>query len=204
MEYPIIHTMEQGSDEWFAVRLGKVTGSNFGTAIAKPGSTRTLYMRKLLAERLTGARQVSYSNANMDRGTELEPLAREYYEQMNDCIVKQVGFIEVNECVGVSPDGLVGEDGGIEIKCPLPSTHISYILANREVACYRPQVQGCMRATGRKWWDFVSYCPEVTKRPYWTIRIARDESYIAELETKIAKFVAEMKQLILKIEGPQF
>ena len=204
MEYPIVHTMEQGSDEWFAVRLGKVTGSNFGTAIAKPGSTRTLYMRKLIAEVLTGSRQASYSNANMDRGTELEPLAREYYEMINDCIVKQVGFIEVNEDVGVSPDGLVGEGGGLEIKCPLPSTHISYILADREVACYRPQIQSCLWGTGRKWWDFVSYCPEVTKRPYWTIRVKRDEQYIAELEIKIGKFIKEMKSQIEKIIGTSF
>lgn len=204
MEYPIIHTMEQGSDEWKTIRLGKTTGSHFGTAIAKPGSTRTNYMRKLLAERLTGMPQVSYSNANMDRGVELEPEAREYYAMLNDCIVKEVGFIEINEDTGVSPDGLTGEDGGLEIKCPLPSTHISYILADREVAIYRPQVQGCMWATGRKWWDFISYCPEVIDRPLWSIRIVRDEQCIAELEIKIGKFVGEMEKLMEKIKGPTF
>ena len=203
MDYPIYHDMPQGEDAWFQIRLGRVTGSNFGTAIAKPGSTRTLYMRKLIAERLTGMRQVSYSNANMDRGTELEPEAREYYEMINDCIVKQVGFIEINEDTGVSPDGGVGEDVGLEIKCPLPSTHIAYLLADREVAAYRPQVQGSMWATGGKWVDFVSYCPEVTQRPYWRIRIARDEKYIAELEVKVGKFVDEMKSQITKIIGSQ-
>jgi hypothetical protein len=200
----IIHDMEQGSPEWFEARLGKVTGSNFGTAIAKPGSTRTLYMRRLIAERLTGMPQVTYKNANMERGTELEPAAREYYAAINDCIIKEVGFIEVNENTGVSPDGLIGEDGGLEIKCPLPSTHIEYILGDREIACYRPQVQGCMWATDRKWWDFVSYCPEVTQRPIWIHRVERDFVYMADMTTKLNKFVAEMEKKINLIIGETF
>lgn len=203
-KYPIIHTMEQGSEEWFDARLGHVTGSNFGTAIAKPGSTRTLYMRKLIAERLTGMPQVTYKNADMEHGTELEPYAKEYHSLLWDCEIKEVGFIEINEYVGVSPDGLIGDDGGIEIKCPLPSTHIEYILGDREIACYRPQVQGCMWATGRKWWDFVSYCPEVKQRPIWIYRVMRDEEYIAELQVKIAKFIVEMNNKIDKIIGTQF
>lgn len=198
-KYPIYHEMPQGSDEWFRVRLGKVTASNFATAIAKPGSTRSTLMRRLIAERLTGLPQGTYSNKNMKRGVELEPQAREYYSLLNDCEIKEVGFIEVNANVGVSPDGLVGEDGGAEIKCPLPSTHIDYILKDREVAVYRPQVQGCLLATGRKWWDFVSYCPEVTKRPIWVYRVERDEAYIKEMKTKIDKFIAEMIIKINKI-----
>jgi hypothetical protein len=161
-------------------------------------------MRKLLAERLTGLPQVTYSNANMDRGTELEPEARKYYADLNGCTVVQVGFIEISEDVGVSPDGLIGDDGGLEIKCPLPSTHISYILGDREIACYRPQVQGCMWATGRKWIDFVSYCPDIKDRPIWTFRVARDEKFIAELEVKVGKFVTEMKSQLARIQGPQF
>ena len=202
--YPIYHDMEQGSDLWFQARLAHVTGSNFGTAVAKPGSTRALYMRRLIAERLTGMPQVTYKNANMDRGNELEPAAREYYATITDCIIKEVGFIEVNEDTGVSPDGLIGEDGGLEIKCPLPSTHIEYILGNKEIACYRPQVQGCMGATGRKWWDFVSYCPEVTRRPIWIYRVKRDDEYISEMEKKIEKFIAEMKKKINIIVGETF
>jgi len=204
MDYPKIHMMEQGSDEWYAARLGHVTASNFGTAIAKPGSTRSTLMRRLVAERLTGLPQGTYKNANMERGNELEPQAREYYESLNDCVVKEVGFIECSEHVGVSPDGLVGEDGGIEIKAPLPSTHIDYIVKDREVAVYRPQIQGLMWATGRKWVDFVSFCPEVTNRQYWSKRILRDEQYIAELEVKISIFITEMLKMIDKVNVSQF
>jgi hypothetical protein len=204
MKYPITHNMPQGSEEWFNIRLGKVTASNFGTAIAKPGSTRTLYMRRLIAERLTGEPQVTYKNGNMERGTELEPSAREYYAVLNDCLIKEIGFIEVNEDVGVSPDGLIGDEGGVEIKCPLPSTHIDYILGDREIAVYRPQVQGCMWATGRKWIDFVSYCPEVKRRPIWIHRVMRDEQKIAEIEVKVDIFIKEMKEQINKITGTEF
>lgn len=204
MDYPIYHDMEQGSDKWLEAKSGLVSASNFSKAKGKPGQTRTLYMLRLIAERLTGEPQATYSNANMDRGTELEPLARAYYEALNDCIVKQVGFIQISDDVGVSPDGLVGTDGAIEAKCPLPSTHIAYILANREVAVYRPQVQGLMMATGREWVDFISYCPEVKRRPYWCKRIKRDEEYISDLNAKIDLFVKEMKGKMAQIEGPKF
>jgi len=196
--------MEQGSDEWFEKRLGKVTGSNFGTAIAKPGSTRTLYMQRLIAEILTGTPQGTYKNAIMERGTEFEPSACDYYEQINGILVKHVGFIETSENTGVSPDGLVGNAGGLEVKCPLPSTHIKYILADREVAVYRPQVQGCMAATGRKWWDFVSYCPEVISRPYWCFRVVWDQEYIDDLNLKLDKFITEMKTKLSIIKRPKF
>jgi hypothetical protein len=196
--------MAQGSESWHLIKLGHASASHFSTVIGKAGSTRSLYMRKLIAEILTGEPQESYSNGNMERGLELEPLAREYYESMNGCVVKQVGFIEVSENIGVSPDGLVGEDGYLEIKAPLPSTHIDYILKDREVASYKAQCQGGLWATGRKWVDFVSYCPEITSRPYWAIRVTRDEKYIAEIDIKVNKFVAEMKQLITKISGPKF
>lgn len=196
--------MPQNSDEWFAVRLGKVTASNFSTVIGKPGVTRTKYMLKLMAEAGTGEREASYKNSAMEWGTETEPLARDYYEQVNDCEVRQVGFVELNSDVGVSPDGLVGEDGLLEIKCPYSSTHVGYIIADKLPATYKAQVQGQLWVTGRKWCDFVSYDPRYKPRPYWFIRVKRDEEYIAELEVKVGKFVDEMKTKINKINETSF
>lgn len=205
MDYPICHDMPQGEEAWFQIKLGKVSASNFSNAIAGgAGKTRTTLMRKLIAERLSGVPQESFSNSSMEWGTETEPAAREYYEQINDCIVKEVGFVEFSEDIGVSPDGLVGEDGLLEIKCPNSATHIGYILDNKMPSTYKAQVQGQLWVTGRKWVDFVSYDPRVSKRPYWCIRVERDEQYIAELEIKLDKFVAEMKTVMDKIIGQSF
>lgn len=205
MTYPIFHQMEQKSDEWFAIRLGKVTASVFSNATAGgAGKTRTTLMRKLIAERLTNLPEESYSNSAMDWGTETEQLAREYYAQINDCIVKEVGFVELSADVGASPDGLIGENGLLEIKCPNSSTHIGYLLDNKMPTTYMKQVQGQMWVTGRKWTDFVSYDPRVSKRPYWCLRIPRDEKIIAELDVKITLFIDEMKQVMAKLESPQF
>ena len=205
MTYPRIHTMEQKSDAWYAIRLGKVTASNFSKAIAGgAGKTKTTLMRNLIAERLTDEPEPTYSNGVMDRGTEIEPLAREYYEALNGCTVECVGFIELNEDIGVSPDGLVGEDGMLEIKCPNSSTHIGYILDDKMPSVYKAQVQGQLWVSGRKWVDFVSYDPRVTKRPYWCKRIVRDEQYIAELDVKINKFIAELKTTMAKITDASF
>jgi len=201
----IIHTMEQGSDKWRQIRLGKVTASVFSNATAGgAGKTRTTLMRKLIAERLTDLPEESYSNSAMDWGTETEPLAREYYASINDCTVKEVGFVELSADVGASPDGLVGEDGLLEIKCPNSSTHIGYLLDNKMPSTYVKQVQGQMWVTGRLWTDFVSYDPRVSKRPYWSIRVERDEQVIAELEVKIDKFIDELKQVMEKLTGSQF
>lgn len=205
MSYPIIHTMEQGSDAWHQVKLGIVSASVFKDAMAGgTGKTRTTLMRKLCAERLTSLPEETYSNAIMERGTIVEAEAREYYAQINDCIVKEVGFVQMSEDVGCSPDGLIGEDGLIEIKCPNSSTHIGYILDNKMPTTYRQQVQGQLWVTGRKWCDFISYDPRVSKRIYWHTRVKRDEQYIAEIQVKIGKFVEDLKNLMLKITETEF
>lgn len=204
MQYPIIHTMEQGSDEWFAVRLGKVTASNFSKAIGKAGTTRSGYMLKLVAERLTKEREASYSNSNMEWGVEHEPAARKYYESVNDCIVKEVGFVAYDADLGVSPDGLVDEDGLIEIKCPLSSTHVKYVLGDKLPSTYKPQIQGQLWVTGRKWCDFISYDPRNLKRPYWRFRVKRDEDYIAELQVKIGMFIDQLIDMENQFDTEQF
>lgn len=196
----VIHDCVQGSDEWHVARLGKVTASHFKEAVAGgQGKSRKLLMVKLVAERMTGERTEGFSNAKMDRGVEVEESARDYYEMINDSIVKQVGFVELNENVGASPDGLVGENGLLEIKCPDSHTHIGYILDNKFPSTYMRQVQGQLWVTDRKWCDFVSYDPRVSERPYWYIRVYRDEDYIKELSEKIDMFVEQMLDMLSQL-----
>ena len=200
----------QGTPEWFEARLGKVTASCFGDALAQnrqktgPGVTSKKYMRKLIAERMSGEAQESYRNDAMDRGSEVEQEAREYYEMVNGVIVTQVGFVERDEDVGGSPDFLVGCDGMGEIKCPDSHTHIEYILANRLPPVYVPQVQGGMWVCERKWCDFVSYDPRIEQRPYFCIRVYRDEEYIKELANKIRMFTTELKVTMEKLTFSPF
>lgn len=197
-----VFNCEQQSEEWFAIKLGKVSASRFSEVLNKKTGRRT-YMLKLLAERLSGETAPSYSNKAMDFGAEYEPRARAYYEALYGKI-EQVGFVELNEDVGCSPDGLVGENGLIEIKCPYPSTHLSYIDKNVLPAVYKPQVQGQLWVTGRKWCDFVSYNPKIKARPFWKIRIFRDEDYIKELKICTTMFVIEMKEMIEKLTRNDF
>ena len=200
-----IHECQQGSPEWYAVRLGHVTASCFSDAMAGgQGITRKKYMHKLIAERMTGEPENGYANAAMQWGTEIEPQAREYYELLNDCPVREVGFIERDEYIGASPDGLVGLDGMIEIKCPFSSTHISYIIEERLPTTYKKQVQGNLWVAEREWVDFVSYDPRVQQKPYFCERVYRDEDYIKELSIKITMFITDMQKLMERLTASPF
>lgn len=194
---------QQGTDEWFEAKLGVVSTSNFSKVLNK-GEGRKLYMRKLAAERLTGITQVPYSNDNMRAGQDLEPSARGYYELLHDCTVEEVGFIKRDEWTGTSPDGLVGADGLIEIKCVIPSTHIENILRAKMPTCYNPQVQGQLWVTGRKWCDWISYCPDMAHRPYYSVKVLRDKEYIKELAIKVIMFVEDLKRMIEKLTVSEF
>lgn len=191
---------EQRSDEWFQLRLGKVTASHFSTAISN-GSGRKTYMMKLLAERMTGIPHENYSAKWMDEGSELEPEAREYYKKVKGVEVEQIGFVDIGD-VGSSPDGFVGDEGMIEIKCPFPSTHLGYILKDTFPSEHKAQVQGQLWVCNRKWADFVSYDPRVSNRPMFVIRVKRDEKYINELNAKVSVFVEELKALEVKANIP--
>ena len=191
----------QGSEEWYAARLGKVTASNFSAATSAgrgsaPSKTRKDYMLKLVAERMTELPTESYSNKAMEWGSETEQEAREYYEALNGCEVQQVGFIERDGDTGGSPDGLVGANGMLEIKCPFPTTHIRYILADKMPAEYVKQVQGNLWVAERQWCDFVSFDPRVKQRPYFSARVYRDDDYIKELHIKLVMFIDEMKTML--------
>lgn len=198
---PVIIYCEQGSPEWYAARMGRITSSHFDNVLSS-GSGHKTYMMKLLAERMTGEPLEGYSNKWMQEGTEKEPEARAYYEGLNNVTVEQIGFAQLGDDVGASPDGLVGTDGQIEIKCPLPNTHLGYILAGRLPSEYKAQVQGGLWVTGRQWTDFVSFEPRVKSRPFWSIRVERDEKYIKDLAKAAQIFADELNTLTEKLSTP--
>jgi len=182
---------EQRSTEWYQVRMGKVTASHFNDVMNKK-SGRETYMMRVLAERLTGIREETYQNQDMLNGIELEPEAREFYEWVTNTPVCQVGFVELDTDVGCSPDGLVMDDGLIEIKCPRVTTHISYILKDSLPSTYKWQVQGQLMICKRQWTDFVSFCPEYLKQPMWVKRVESDPALQTQLAGGIADFVTEL------------
>jgi len=159
-------------------------------------------MMKVLAERMTGERMENFSAKWMEEGSEVEPQARGYYAELNHVPVEQVGFIQLGDDIGSSPDGLVGLDGMIEIKCPFPSTHLGWILKGTLPSEHRCQVQGELWVSGRQWNDFISFDPRVRSRPYWSIRIERDEKYIKELAKEVNQFIEELHILADKISCP--
>ena len=189
-----ISNFEQGSQEWLESRLGRPTASNFSkliTPTGKPSSSADAYINELIAQKITGELPEFYTNAAMDRGNELEPAAKTLYELMHDVEVVEVGLClhDTFEC-GASPDGLVGNDGGIEIKCPLPHTHVSYLRDGKVPSKYIPQIQGCLWITEREWWDFMSYNPSMQDL---IVRVYRDEAYIKKLSTIVIAAVAQIE-----------
>jgi len=158
-------------------------------------TTRDNYMAQLVCERLTGQKGESFTNAAMQHGTETEPLARAAYEARYDVLVDQVGFVShpTIEMSGASPDGLVGEDGLIEIKCPNTATHIETLLSESVPNKYYTQMQFQIACTGRKWCDFVSFDNRLpTELQMFVKRVPRDDMYIKLIEDEIVKFLAEL------------
>ena len=194
-----IYNVQQRTEKWLAIKAGKFSASNFHrliTPTGKPSSQAEKYIRSRAKEIITGEIEDSYIDDNMRRGNLNEPKARELYEFVTGHKVRQVGFIEINEFVGCSPDGLIDEDGGLEIKCPKGTTQLDRLLDGYYPQEYLPQIQGCLYVTGRKWWDFISYYP---KLPPILIRIERDEEYIAKLRSELDKAVELLKEIVKKI-----
>ena len=189
----------QGSDEWKALRLGKVTASRVADVIAKTktgySASRANYMAQLIAERLTDTVAEAYTNAAMQHGTETEPEARAAYEFYQGVIVEQVAFVphpKIDQA-GCSPDGLVGADGLVEIKRPNTATHLETLLGQAVPSKYETQMQFQMACTGRKYCDFVSYDPRMPENMRLFIkRVNRDDKTIAAIEGEIASFLLEM------------
>lgn len=192
--------MIQGSPEWLAARCGNATASEFASILAKgQGKMRVSYLRRIVAERLTGKPVETYSNAHMERGILQEADARAEYEAETGNLVQQVGFIKHPElAAGCSPDGLIDADGGGEIKSVIPTVQVETILAGGYPSEHKAQVQGNLWITGRKWWDFVSYCPDMLKPSLriYIFRVQRDEEYIANLEAEVRRFLADADRLV--------
>lgn len=201
--------LEQGSDEWKAARLGHVSASNVAAVMSKTkdggeSATRRTYKIKLVAERMTGLAQETYKNAAMEWGNEQEPFARMAYESMKGLLVDKTGFWKhpSKEWIGVSPDGLVGDDGLIEIKCPNTTTHLEYLWDEVVPTEYRKQIQMQLWVTGRQWCDFVSYDPRLPQKNQLFIkRCERDEKLIAMMEQEVDVFLGEIQAIIDKLKG---
>lgn len=202
----MIEMIEQRSDAWFEARIGKVTASRVADVIAKTktgySATRDNYMAQLVCERLTGQKGESFNNAAMQHGTETEPLARISYEVAQNVLVDEVGFVPHPsiEMAGASPDGLVGDDGLLEIKCPNTATHIETLLSQTVPGKYNTQMQFQMACTGRKWCDFVSFDNRLPQElQLFVKRVPRDEVFVRLIEAEIVQFLAELDDKINKL-----
>jgi putative phage-type endonuclease len=194
--------IEQGSAEWFASRLGKVTASKVYDVMAKTksgyGAARKNYMMELLCQRLTGAREEGFTSAAMQRGIDLEPMARGRYEIENNLLVSETGLIDHRELKGfaASPDGLVGDDGLIEIKCPNTATHIDFMKTGKINPRYQSQMTAQMLCTGRDWCDFVSFDDRLPENlEYRVQRYELDNAFAAEMLAEVKKFLDELASL---------
>lgn len=202
------HDVEQRSDEWHALRLGKVTASRVADVVAKTksgwGASRANYMAQLVAERLTGAIAESYTNAAMQRGTDLEAEARSTYEFFTNRIVTEMGFVDHPSIAdaGASPDGAVGPAGLVEIKVPNTSTHIETLLTGSVAAKYATQIQWQLACTKRAWCDYVSYDPRLPPSMSLFIkRVPRDDALIKSLETDVTEFLAELRLTVHRLRA---
>lgn len=189
-------TADQRTEEWFAGRLGRATGSKFACVMSKgrngtESSLRKNYRAQLVTERLTGKMVESYQSAEMQWGTETEPLARLKYTLATGNEVTECGFFAHQEIMtGASPDGLIGDDGVLEIKCPNTATHIETLKKQSLPTQYYWQVVGEMWITGRKWCDFVSYDPRMPENAAIFIkRIKRNEEEVQKLKDEVNKFL---------------
>jgi putative phage-type endonuclease len=198
----------QGSDEWKQLRLGKVTASRVADMVARTksgyGASRANYAAQLIAERLTGQPAESYVNAAMQHGTDTEPEARNAYCFYSGWDVQEVAFVQHPTIAdaGCSPDGLVGDDGMIEVKCPMTAGHLDTLLGQAVPAKYIDQMQFQMACCGRQWVDFVSYDPRLPENMRLFVRrVMRDDKRIAELEAEAVAFLDEINARIIQLEN---
>ena len=193
----IINGIEQGSPEWLQLRLGVATASDFKKIITSTGKeSKTLkdYALELASESLLTEPESSYKSEAMQRGNDLEDEARKYYSFITDTKVDQVTFIKKDDEIGYSPDGLIDDNGSIEIKCPQKKNHLKYLVDNKLPAEYKSQVQGGLYISGRDYCDFISYHPLFKDdKKMMVVRVGRDEEYIKTLSELINKTI-ELKE----------
>lgn len=191
----------QGGEQWFAERLGKPSSSRFGEILTpggEPSKQAHKYMLELAGEKIIGFKPESYQSAAMLRGSEMESKARQIYEIIHDVEVRQIGccFQDGSRLWVSSPDGLIGDEGLVEIKCPTLPVSVEYLLSKKVPTIYKPQLQGQLLTTGRQWVDFFSYHPGL---PPLIIRVPRNEDFIGKLETALNGFVEELAFTVKKL-----
>lgn len=191
---------EQGTPEWHQARVGIPTASEFQTLLMKgkkggESLTRKTYMRKLAGEIITGEPMWSFNNEHMERGKQWEAEARDLYAFLHDAEPQQVGFIR-NGRKGASPDSLIGDRGGLEIKTRLAHLQIELLEDGEVPAEHIAQIQGCMWIADREWWDFVSYSPRL---PLFVRRVERDDAFIGLLSQAVDQFNSELDELVERI-----
>ena len=202
--------IEQGSDAWFLMKLGKISGSRISDVLTEgrggaESLTKKKYKNELIRERLTGKRIPSYKTPLMARGIELEPLARAFYEHTYQLMVDQVPFVDhpTIAMAGCSPDGLVGTDGLLEIKCPSPENHLGHLLENGQVLIktYYDQVQWQLVVTQRQWCDLISFDPEMPDHlKMFVVRILVDQDWKEKAEAAVIALNAEIETILTNLK----
>lgn len=188
-----IFNFPQRSEEWYKIRIGKITGSDFHTLMGN-GETKKKLLLKKAVERITGKPQGDeLKNSDIQRGVDLEDTARTYYEMETGNTVNQVGFIQLNEYVGCSPDGLIGMDGILEIKCPRATTFLSHYLDDSIEKQYYTQIQFNMMITGAKWCDFVRYNEDF---PLYIKRVKADKEYQCRIRERLDECIKEIEEIV--------
>jgi hypothetical protein len=201
----IIKDIDQGSEEWLKLRLGVATASNFDkiiTTTGKESESLKKYALQLATELMLETPEPSFKNDVMARGNELESLARETYQEQTFNVVEQITMFK-SDCgnFGYSPDGIIGDDGLNEIKCPIATTHFKYLLDNKMPTDYWQQVQGGLWVSQRKWIDFVSFNSYFKDKKLFIVRVERDEEYIAKLAELANKVILLRDEYLNKLEG---
>jgi len=197
----IIKDIDQGSADWHSLRLGKVTASRVKDVLSKGRGTATsktaeTYMMELLAERLTGQAKPFFENDAMRWGTETEPQARAMYELKSGNTVDEVAFIVKDDFIGVSPDGLIGDDGMLEIKCPTTITQVKRALSDNYSKDYYEQIQMQLWVAEREWCDFLSFDPRLdVAAGYLLQRVDRDDEFIKNMNDKVYAFIDKKQEL---------
>jgi hypothetical protein len=201
-EIQIIRGIEQGTDQWRALRLGKITASCFndvqaGGVGSAPSKTRDLYMRKLAGEIITGIPAEHYTNKYMERGNAMEPQARAKYAFMKNVDLDQITFIDRGR-IGGSPDAFVGTDGILEIKTMAPHLLIEHISRDGIAVEHHAQCQGLLWLSDREWIDCASY---YTGMPMKVARMYRDQNYIRNLERAVVSFLADLDEMVARVKS---
>ena len=189
--------LPQGSEAWIKIRIGKFGGTDAQAVSANGKGLETKCYEKV-GEIITGRPKSTYINPDMERGNELEQTARLAYEIKTGNMVTQVGYIELNDRVGVSPDGLVGEDGMVEIKCPTDANFIKFMVNKKPETKYVWQMQHQMYVSGCKWVDFVVYNDNLDKIE--TLRIDRDEEKIAKIKKGLESGIKMVDEILEKVK----